>query len=160
MRTGQEINEILRVQKGRAARKNPNLDNGKINMLIICMAGILIFALSYLYLQTKNIQTSMDLAKTQKSYLELQNRQLRLVQEVAELKDPSRIQKLAMGIGMIPPNEDRLAQVYMAPWKNRVKAAVAIEPVAMKPASTERASLWGKLFSFSARAEANASVLR
>jgi cell division protein FtsL len=160
MRTGTEVNEILRVQKGRVARKNPNLNNGKINILIICMAGILFFALSYLYLQTLNIQTSMDLAKTQKFYLELQNQQFRLVQEVAELKDPSRIQKLAMGIGMIPPNEDRLAQVYMAPWQNRGKAAVAIKPVAEKSAMTERASLWSKIFSFSARAEANASVLR
>ncbi len=160
MRTGYEINEILRVQKGRAARKNPNIDSGKINMVIITMAGVLIFALSYLYLQTLTIQTSMDLAKTQKSFLELQNRQLRLVQEVAELKDPSRIQKLALVIGMIPPNEDRLAHVYMAPWQGEAKTAASIEPVVLKTPKTERASVWGRIFSFTTRAEAKASVLR
>ena len=150
-------NDLERVQRGRASRLPARVDSSRIKKAVEILGLILLFALAHIQIQTRILQTSSSLAVAQRDYLSLQNAQRDMTQQVAGLKDPARIHRLALSIGMVPPQEQRFAQVYSAPWAADVKPA---SDVRRADASIEngKVSLWAKLFAFSSQAEAKTTV--
>ncbi len=150
-------NDLERIQRGRASRMPARVDGAKVRKSVEILGLIFLYALIYLQIQTKMTQTSSDLAVAQRDYLHLQNVQRDLVQQVAGLEEPARIQRLALAMGMISPQDKQLAQVYSAPWAAEVKPVADVKQ-ANASSGNEKLSLWTKLFAFGSQAEAKATI--
>lgn len=150
-------NDLERIQRGRVSRMPARVDGAKVGRWVAILGLILLYALIYLQIQTKKTQTSSDLAVAQQDYLQLQNEQRDLVQQVAGLREPARIQRLALAMGMVPPQDKRLAQVFSAPWVAEVKSVADVKQ-ADASGGSEKLSLWTKLFAFGSQAEAKATI--
>ena len=150
-------NDFERVQRGRAARTPARVDSVKVKKFLGLLVLILFFALIHLQIQSKISHSSSTLAMAQQDYLRLQNVQRDLTQQVAALKDPARIQRLALSMGMIPPQELKLSKVYSAPWTADRNPSIGLKEASAKT-ETEKISLWAKFLGFSSQAEAKSTV--
>ena len=147
-------NELPEIQRARAVRRRASTDNDKINILIVVFLGVIVLSLGHLYMKQQIQKASQKLALTQRDFLEVNNQRLRLEQQIAGLKDPSRIRELALAQGMIPAQDNQLAKVYAASWVNVQPASFQKNPTPTTENNQQTASVWGKWIRFVSRAEA------
>ena len=147
------FNDLEKVQKRRAARIPSRKASRGIKGIMGIFCFLLLFAMIHLQIQTHISQESRSLASSQEEYFRLQNVERDLTQQVAGLKGPARIRRLALSIGMVPPQDQRFAQVYSAPWATEIKPASDVRR-ADATSGSEKLSLWAKLLPFSSQAEA------
>ena len=150
-------NHVELVQKARSARRSSKVSKDASSKVLWIMVFGIMFWLVYMYVNAQLMQSSMQLAKSQQTYKIRYNQQQILIQDSAVLKDPARIGRLAMELGMTPPSDNRLAQVYAAPWSVELKPAVATQAGKNARLDNTKLSFWTKLFSFTSQAEAKTS---
>jgi cell division protein FtsL len=157
MRTLQTINQGGFIQRSRIGKPHHRYEKSTVSFTMIIIISLAALIMGYIYLLTLTTQISMKSASSQKEFFDYRNQQMRLVQELAELKDPYRIRRLAMDQGMIVPNDSKLARVYASPWKLEVKPVSATMISVRNNGMNNKLSYWTKFLPFTGQAEARTS---
>ncbi|MBA4392402.1 MAG: cell division protein FtsL [Desulfobacca sp.] len=94
------------TRKKRPKEKQPV---GPIKLLIILLAFFVPGVLVYIWLHVQTVNFSYDIAKTQKQKRELSEMNKKLRIQLANLKSPERIERIALTqLGLKPPEKGQI----------------------------------------------------
>lgn len=92
-------------RRSRGANRVFNQESRKMGNIILAILICLSVVLLHQYLCTQTTVLTSQIATCQKVRQDLQNQEEYFKQEIESLKDPQRIERLALAMGMSPPCE-------------------------------------------------------